>query len=62
MTAVALATKQLRVPAELEQELLARIDRAGLHICEAELRYKLGWDDRKHRSLLGLLDEPSVVA
>ena len=30
MTAIALATKQLQVPAELEQEILARIDRAGL--------------------------------
>jgi DNA-binding PadR family transcriptional regulator len=57
MTAVALATKQAPIPAELEQEILARIDRAGLHICEAELRHKLGWDDRTHGSLLGLLDE-----
>ena len=30
MTAIALATKQLAIPAELEQEILARIDRAGL--------------------------------
>jgi hypothetical protein len=57
MTAVALATKQLRVPAELDQEILARIDRAGLHVCEAELRYKLRWDERNHGSLLELLDE-----
>jgi hypothetical protein len=57
MTAVALATKQLRIPAELEQEILARIDRAGLHVCEAELRYKLRWDEREHGSLLELLDE-----
>ena len=57
MTAVALAPKQLRIPAELEQEILARIDRAGLQICEAELRYKLRWDERKHGSLLELLDE-----
>ena len=57
MTAIALATKQLRIPAELEQEILARIDRAGLHVCEAELRYKLRWDDRQHGSLVELLDE-----
>jgi DNA-binding PadR family transcriptional regulator len=57
MTAVTLATKALRIPADLEQEILARIDRAGLQICEAELRYKLRWDDRKHGSLLDLLDE-----
>jgi DNA-binding PadR family transcriptional regulator len=57
MTAVAIATKQRQVPADLEQEILARIDRAGLHICEAELRYKLRWEERKHGSLLELLDE-----
>jgi hypothetical protein len=57
MTAVALATKQLAVPAELEQEILARIDRAGLHVCEAELRYTLRWDEHKHGSLLDVLDE-----
>jgi DNA-binding PadR family transcriptional regulator len=57
MTAVALAAKGLRIPAELEQEILSRIDRAGLHVCEAELRYKLRWDERKHGSLLQLLDE-----
>ena len=56
MTAVALAPKELRIPAELEQEILARIDRAGLHVCEAELRYKLRWDERKQGSLLELLD------
>ena len=57
MTAVVLATKQLPIPAELEQELLARIDRAGLHVCEAELRYTLRWDEQKHGSLLDVLDE-----
>ncbi len=57
MTAVALAPKGLRIPAELEQEILARIDRAGLHVCEAELRYKLRWDERTRGSLLELLDE-----
>jgi hypothetical protein len=57
MTAVAIATKQLQVPAELEQEILARIDRAGLEICEAELRYKLRWDEQRDGSLLDVLDE-----
>jgi hypothetical protein len=57
MTAVAIATKQLQVPAELEQEILARIDRAGLKICEAELRYKLRWDEQTDGALLEVLDE-----
>ena len=57
MTAVAIATKQLEIPAALAQEILARIDRAGLHVCEAELRYKLRWDDQEHGALLELLDE-----
>ena len=57
MAAVAIATKQLELPAELEQEILARIDRAGLQVCESELRYKLRWDDQEHGSLLELLDE-----
>jgi DNA-binding PadR family transcriptional regulator len=57
MTVVAIDTHQRPVRAELEQEILARIDRAGLHICEAELRYKLCWDERTHGSLLELLDE-----
>ena len=57
MTAVAIATRQLQVPAKLEQEILARIDRAALHICEAELRYQLRWDERRDGSLLELLDE-----
>ena len=57
MAAVAIATKQLEIPAALEQEILARIDRAGLQVCEAELRYKLRWDDHTRGSLLELLDE-----
>jgi hypothetical protein len=57
MTAVAIPTKQLAIPAEREQEILARIDRAGLHICEAEPRYKLRWDERTDGSLLDVLDE-----
>jgi hypothetical protein len=57
MTAVALVTKQLGIPAEVEQEILARIDRAGLHVCAAELRYKLRWDEQKDASLLDVLDE-----
>jgi hypothetical protein len=50
MTAVALAFKQLATPAALEHEILARIDR-GVRIREAELRYKLRWDES---SALGL--------
>lgn len=57
MTAVAIAPKEVSIPAALEAEVLARIDRGGLHLCEAELRYKLRWDERKHGSLLKLLDE-----
>jgi hypothetical protein len=57
MTAVAIATEQLAIPAELEQEILLRIDRAALHICEAELRYQLRWDERRDGSLLDVLDE-----
>ena len=57
MTVVAIDTHHRPVPVELEQEILARIDRAGLHVCEAELRYKLSWDERMHGSLLELLDE-----
>jgi hypothetical protein len=57
MTAVAIATEQHPLPADLEQEILIRIDRGGLHICEAELRYKLRWEERKHGPLLELLDE-----
>jgi hypothetical protein len=57
MSADAIVTKQRRVPADLEREILVRIDRGGLFICEAELRYKLRWDERKHGSLLELLDE-----
>ena len=56
MTAVAIVTKQLLVPAAIEQELLSRIDRAGLHICEAELRYTLRWDEHKDGSLLHVLE------
>jgi DNA-binding PadR family transcriptional regulator len=57
MTAVALTTRRHQIPAELQNEILTRIDRGGLHICEAELRYKLRWDERKHGPLLDLLDE-----
>jgi hypothetical protein len=57
MTVVAIETHQRPVPAELEHEILVRIDRAGLHICEGELRYKLRWDERTHASLLAVLDE-----
>ena len=57
MTATAIAIKQLPIPSGLEQEILARIDRAALHICEAELRHTLGWDERRDGSLLHVLDE-----
>jgi hypothetical protein len=57
MTVVAIETSQRQIPAELEQEILARVDRAGLQICEAELRYKLRWDDQEHGSLIDILDE-----
>jgi hypothetical protein len=56
MTAIALAPTQLVIPEALEQEILARIDR-GLQICEAELRYKLRWDEQSHGPLLELLHE-----
>ena len=57
MTPVAVATKRRQVAADLKEEILMRIDRAGLHICEAELRYKLHWQDGKCGLLLELLDE-----
>ena len=57
MTVVAVETRPREIPAELEQEVLARIERAGLHICEAELRYTLRWSERAHGLLLELLDE-----
>jgi hypothetical protein len=57
MTAVAIETPHRQVPAELQREILTRIDRAGLHVCEAELRYKLRWEERRHGSLLEQLDE-----
>jgi hypothetical protein len=56
MTAVALAPDQLPIPEALEQEILARINR-GVQICEAELHYKLRWDEHEHGPLLKLLDE-----
>jgi DNA-binding PadR family transcriptional regulator len=57
MTAVAIATERRRISEDLEREILARIDRGGLHICEAELRRKLRWQEPGHGSLLQLLDE-----
>ncbi|MGZ4254828.1 MAG: hypothetical protein ACXVS6_22765 [Solirubrobacteraceae bacterium] len=58
MTVIAIETRQhpLPIELELEQDILARIDRA-VQICEAELRYKLRWDDQSHGPLLDLLDE-----
>jgi DNA-binding PadR family transcriptional regulator len=50
MTAIAITPARHRqVPADL--------DRAGLAVCEAELRYKLRWNECTHGSLLALLDE-----
>lgn len=57
MTAVALNAKRRQIPAKVTREILARIDSGGLHICEAELRDTLKWDDRRCGSLLALLDE-----
>lgn len=57
MTAVAIDAARPEVPVEQEQEILARIDRGGLHICEAELRHTLHWNDHANGSLLELLDE-----
>ena len=57
MTVVAIATKQRPLPAALEREILVRIDRGGLDICEAELHYKLRWDERTHGPLLDMLAE-----
>lgn len=57
MTAVAFATRQSSIAAELEQEILSRIDRAGLHVCETELRHKLRWDEQKAGPLLDVLDQ-----
>lgn len=57
MTVVAIDTHQRRVPAELEREILARVDRGGVAICEAELRYKLRWDEHADGSLLEVLDQ-----
>jgi hypothetical protein len=56
MTAVALAAAQLVIAEMLEQEILTRIDR-GVQICEAELRYKLRWNEHEHGPLLEVLDE-----
>lgn len=56
MTVVTIDSHQRQVPTGLEREILARIERAGLNVCEAELRYKLGWDERAHGSLLDVLD------
>ena len=38
-----------------EREILSRIDRGGLQICEAELRHTLRWQEARLGSLLGLL-------
>jgi hypothetical protein len=38
-----------------EREILCRIDRGGLAICEAELRHTLRWNEASPGSLLGVL-------
>ena len=57
MTALAVATDPLQIPSEVRQDVLARIDRGGLFICEAELRFQLRWSERNNGPLLPLLGE-----
>ena len=57
MTAVALVTEPLQIPTEVQDEVLARIDGGGLHICEAELRHQLRWSEQNNGPLLYVLDE-----
>ena len=57
MTAVALVTDPLQIPTEVQDEVLARIDGGGLHICEAELRHQLRWREQHNGPLLDLLEE-----
>lgn len=54
MTATA-TTSAPATPAVEQCEILARIDRGGLSIPEAELRYKLRWRDEAQGSLLDVL-------
>jgi hypothetical protein len=57
MTAVAIETRRLYITADLVQEILARVDRGGLQICEAELRYQLCWNEDTDGPLLEILDD-----
>lgn len=57
MTALAVVQEPLEIPVEVQQEVLARIDGGGLHICEAELRYQLRWSEENNGPLLDLLAE-----
>jgi hypothetical protein len=57
MTALALVTEPLKIPIQVQQDVLARIDRGGLFICEAELRLQLRWSEHNNGPLLPLLGE-----
>jgi hypothetical protein len=59
MTAIALATEPLQIPAAVRKGVLARIDH-GLYICEAELRHTLRWRDQTNGPLLELLNSNTV--
>lgn len=58
MSAVtAVARKATKAPAELEREVLTRIARGGLLICETELGYQLHRCGHEHPDLIALLAE-----
>ena len=57
MTALAVVTEPLQIPTGVEREILARVDRGGLHICEAELRHQLRWSESENEPLLDVLCE-----
>jgi hypothetical protein len=54
---VTASTPATGVPEQRKAEILARIDRGGLHICEAELHHQLRWNEREDGSLLDALAE-----
>lgn len=53
--AITAAGPAARDTAELEREILTRIARAGLLICETELRYQLHRHGHEHADLLAVL-------
>ena len=57
MTALAAppAARPRKLCATRNGEILVRIDRGGIAICEAELRYKLRWNEARLGSLLDVL-------